>query len=105
MKKFMIYLEEKGGLIRNYGVTVIIDALLSSFNFFTTVSLMKTVICLLCALSSIEIPCIDIILTTKNDPIVLCSDVPSVYALSEKSAVWPSLFSHFAKEVPADCDL
>ncbi|KAK8878640.1 hypothetical protein M9Y10_005420 [Tritrichomonas musculus] len=101
----LIYLEEKGGLVRNYGVTVVIDASLSCFNFVTTVNSLKTVICLLCALSSVELPCVDVLLSTKESPIVLCSDVPSVYALSEKSAIWPALFSHFSQDVSPNCDL
>lgn len=90
---------------RNYGVTVVIDASLSCFNFLTANNSLNTVICLLCALLSAEIPCVDIILSTKNDPIIFCSDVPSVGALSEKYAIWPALFSFFSKEVSSNCDL
>ncbi|KAK8835984.1 hypothetical protein M9Y10_040181 [Tritrichomonas musculus] len=94
-----------GSSVRNYGVTVVIDASNSSFNYIASVFSMKTIICLLYALSSIEIQYVDVILSTNKNPIVLCSNVPSNVALNKKSDVWSALFSHFSKSMPSNCDL
>ena len=83
-------------------MTVVIDSSGSCFDFLTSV---KNVICLLCALLSAEIPSVDIIFSTKKEPIILYSDVPSVNALSENSAICPALFSYFSKEFSLNCDL
>ncbi|KAK8841092.1 hypothetical protein M9Y10_027933 [Tritrichomonas musculus] len=89
----MIYLEEKGGLIRNYGVTVVIDASYSCFNPLSSAHSFQTIKSVLVSLGSIDLPCFDLIIATNSSPIVLCSQLKTSYALAERSQLWDSLFS------------
>lgn len=89
----MIYLEEKGGLLRNYGVSIIIDSSQSCFNPFSSTHSYQTIKTLLTALGSIGLPYIDVIIATNQSPIVLCSQMSSTRLLNEKSPFWPSLFN------------
>ena len=41
----------------------------------------------------IDLPSLDIVIATKNNPIVLCSAIPSMMALKIKSGIWYSLLS------------
>ena len=89
----MIYMEILDGLIKNYGVSVIID---NSQQCFSKISLnhsFETIRILLSSLSAIDLPCFDLIITSEKNPIVLCSEKTTIEALSENSNIWPSLFS------------
>lgn len=100
-----ILMNEKQRSNQNYGITVVIDASISCFNFIGSIHSIKTVTNVLCALSSVDIPCISIILATENEPIVLCCDVSSAMALNEKSSVWPALFSYLLQSQLNDTNL
>ena len=73
----MIYLEKKGGFTKHYSVSIIIDcsySCLNNFSFPHTIQLIRT---LISNISAINIPAVDIIIATSENPIVICSDVPS----------------------------
>lgn len=89
-----IYLEEKGGLIRNYAVTIVIDTSNSCFNFISSSHSIFIIFTILAALSSIDIPSVDVILARQEEPLVLCSERPSQLALGEKSQLWPALIHY-----------
>ena len=88
----MIYLEEKGGMVRNYSVTLIIDTSFSCFNQLCNSFSIQTLILMLSTFNSIDLPCFDIILSRQKNPEVLCSNISSVRALNSKSLLWESLF-------------
>lgn len=75
-----IYLENKGGLIRNYSITVIIDNSKSCFDELNERHSFQTIINLFHIINSMAIPSFDLILTTKegNQPNILLFDKPSV---------------------------
>ncbi|OHT04875.1 hypothetical protein TRFO_27550 [Tritrichomonas foetus] len=100
----LIYLEEKGGLVRNYGATIVIDSSISCFDILSSPHSLQTIRVLFSALSSIDIPCIDVIVATSGAPIVLCSEMPSLHCLGEKSQLWPALFVCL-EEHKTTCDL
>ncbi len=89
----MIYVEILDGLIKNYGVSVIIDNSQSCFSKISLNHSFETIRILLSSLSAIDHPCFDLIVTSEKNPIVLCSEKTTMEALSEKSNIWPSLFS------------
>jgi len=88
----MIYLEEKGGLIRNYSVSVIIDLSISCFYELSASHSIQTIHHLLSALALFDLPSFDLILTGDPIPTVLCSEVGTFRALSPNSNIWKSLF-------------
>ena len=89
----MIYLEEKGGFIRNYSVTVIIDPSKSCFNKLSTNHSLETIRILLSSLAAIDLPSFDLIIAGENNPYILCSDIGTSRALNKKSELWKSLFT------------
>ena len=89
----MIYLEEKGGLIKNYGVSIIIDSNRRIFNPLCIAHSMQILRSLLSFLMFIDLPSLDIVIATIDNPVVLCSAVPSMQALKIKSNLWESLLS------------
>lgn len=89
----------------NNGITIVIDTSISCFNFIELIHSFKTVINILCALSSVRIPYVNIILATENEPIILCNNIPSVEALSEKSPVWAALLSYLLQHSLNECNL
>ena len=101
----LIYLEEKGGLIRNYGISIVIDSSKSCFNPLSSSHSYQTIKTLFAALSAIDVPCIDIVVATKATPIVLCSEIPSLRIFNDKSPIWPSLFNCIAENYSENCDL
>ena len=88
-----IYLEEKRGFIRNYSVTVIIDCSISCFNELSASHSFETIRILLSSLALIDIPSFDLIIATEKNPYILCSDIGTSRALSNKSELWKSLFT------------
>ena len=87
----MIYLENKGGLVRDYSITVIIDNSKSCFSEFNEKHSFLTIINLFQIINSMAIPSFDIIVTSNegNKPIILLFDKPSVtifkkYSLFER---------------------
>ena len=87
----MIYLEKKGGFTKHYSVSIIIDSSLSCLNKFSLPHTIYTISYLISSLASINIPAVDIIIATSNNPIVICSDIPSI-KLFGKSNILTSIF-------------
>lgn len=92
-----IFLEKKAGFIKSYSVFVVIDNSISCFNNATYTHSFQTILSLLYPLSKIDIPSLNIIITTSEGPVILCSEKPSMIALDEKSPLWISLFSNLFK--------
>ena len=89
----MIYLEEKGGMIRKYSVSLIIDTSYSCFNPLSFSFSLQTIRVILSSLASIDLPSFDLILTTQKNPLVLCSNINTIRAINSKSLLWESLIS------------
>jgi hypothetical protein len=92
----MIYLEEKGGMIRNYSVSLILDTSYSCFNPLCTPFSLQTLRLMLSTLTSIDLPSFDFILSRQKEPEILCSNLSSVRAINPKSTLWESLMSILA---------
>ena len=92
----MIYLEEKGGMIRNYSVSLILDTSYSCFNPLCTSFSLQSLRLMLSTLTSIDLPCFDFILSRQKNPEILCSNLSSVRAINYKSLLWESLLSILA---------
>jgi len=88
----MIYLEQKGGLIKNYGVSVVIDSSNSCFNYICFAHSIQTIQMILSSLNSIDLPCFDLIIA-KDKPHVLCSEVNTLRSLNSRSPLWELLIS------------
>lgn len=89
----LIYLEEKGGLIRNYGVSVVIDPSLSClFNLSAAHSLL-TIRNVLSSFAALDLPCFDLIISGNPQPTILCSEVGTLHTLDHKSNIWEPLFA------------
>ena len=97
----MIYLEEKGGLIKNYCVTVIIDSSYSCFNELCFASSLQNIRFILSSLYAVDLPCFNLIVARSKNPYVLCTYTSTGAALQGKSLLWESLFSVLDK--PCDC--
>ena len=70
-----IYLEEKGGMKRNYSVSLVLDTSYSCFNPLCTSFPLQTLRLMLSTLSSIDLPCFDLILSRQTNPEILCSNL------------------------------
>ena len=91
----MIYLENKGGLIRDYSITVIIDNSKSCFSEFNQKHSFLTMINLFQIINSMAIPSFDLFLTSNegNNPDILLFDKPSItifknYSIFEKLLIY-----------------
>ena len=89
----MIYLEEKGGMIRNYSVTLVLDTSFSCFNSLCNSFSIQTLGLILSTLNSKDLPCFDFILSRQKNPEILCSNINTLRALNSKSQLWEILFS------------
>ena len=98
----MIYVEILDGLIKNYGVSVIIDNSQSCFDKISFAHSFETIRIVLSSFAAIDIPCFDLIVTGEKNPIILCSEKTTIEALSEKSNVWPALFSLLFNKTSSD---
>ena len=73
----MIYLEEKGGMIRDYSISIIIDNSKSCFSIFNEKHSYLTVINLLKIINAIGVPSFDLIITDSENINILVFDKPS----------------------------
>ena len=89
----VFYKELDGGYIKNYGITVVIDTSISCINLFTYEHYFDTIRILLSILSFAELPSFDLVVTGTQTPIVICSDISTSNALSEKSPIWGNLYA------------
>ena len=100
----LIYLEEKGGLMRNYRITIILDTSISCLNELSFLHTFQTLNYLLCSCACLDLPCFDFIVARKDNPILLCSEIGTLNALNEKSKFWASLFTILRNPV-INCNL
>lgn len=91
-----IFLEKKTGLVRSHSIFFVIDNSVSCFNASTFTHSFQTVFSLLYPFSKIDIPSLNIIITTENGPVALCLETPSMIALDQNSPLWVSLFTHLS---------
>ncbi|KAH0789512.1 hypothetical protein GPJ56_006553 [Histomonas meleagridis] len=89
----LIYLVEKGGLIRNYGVTIVIDPSISCFSELNGAHTLQTIQSLLSVFTILDLPSFDLIIAGSPTPNILCSGVNTFNALNPKSLIWESLFA------------
>ena len=68
-----IYRELGVGLIKNYGVTILIDSSIYCFIGGSLIHSLQTIKILLNALNIIELPCLDLIISTETNPIIICN--------------------------------
>lgn len=92
-------MEEKGGLIRNYGVSVTIDPSFSCLFNLSEAHTLLTIRHILSSFAALDIPCFDLIVSGCPQPTVLCSEVRTLHALDQKSSIWESLFSLLERPV------
>ena len=88
-----LYREIRDGFIKNFGASIVIDSSISCLNDFSKIHTIQTISILLSALAYDNISCLDIILCTNKEPIIICSEKIGSQILSEKSQIWLSLFS------------
>ena len=85
----MIYLEYKGGLVRDYSISIIIDNSKSCFSEFNEAHSFLTLFNLLQIVNLMAFPSLDLILSSSNRPDILLYDKPSItifqnYAILEE---------------------
>ena len=81
----MIYFEEKGGMIRNYSVSLVLDISYLCFNPLCKTFSLQTLRLMLSIFTSIDLPCFDFILSRQTNLEILCSNLSSVRAINSKS--------------------
>ncbi len=98
-----IYREIRDGLIKNYGVSLVIyisNSCLCDISFMHSI---QTIRMLLSSIGAIDIPCFDLIMVGDPQPVILCSERATNEILSERSNIWAPFFSFFKPK--RQCDL
>ena len=90
-----IYREIRDGLVKNYGVTVVVDVSNSCLCDISFMHSVQTVRMLISSIGAIDIPCFDLIMVGDPEPVILCSERATNEILSEKSNIWGPFFSFF----------
>ena len=93
-----IYRQLGDGFVKNYGLTIIIDSSYSCLGGISREHTINTIRYLLSALSYIELPSLNLIISTESNPIVICSEKGTLDALSNKSHLWSCLFYILSEE-------
>ena len=99
-----IWLEKNKGYKKDYRATVIIDSSVSCFNDYMRPHSIKTVLAVLRMLSLVEIPFFDLIIATKNKPIVLSCGNDTTNSLNAKSNLWSMVLEQLT-ENDEECNL
>ena len=89
----LIYREIEGGLIKNYGVTLILDNSISCLSRIQSLHTIQTLRVFLSTIATLDIPCFDFIITGDPNPKILCSERNPIDVLKEKSELWFSIFA------------
>lgn len=89
-----IFLAKKSGLVTSYSIYIVIDCSSSCFNTQSNNHAIQSILIILYILSKIDLPSVNLILTSQRGPIVLCSERTTFDALSPKSPLWGSLIYH-----------
>ena len=88
-----IYREIRDGLVKNYGVSLVIDVSNSCLCDISFMHSIQTIRMLLSSIGAIDIPCFDLIMVGDPQPVILCSERATNEILSERSNI--SFFSFF----------
>ena len=94
-----IYRELEENYVRKYGITVIIDSLNSCFGPFSIKHTWQTIQILLNSFSSIDLNCLDLIISGNPNPRIICLEKSTLDILDENSKLWPILFDMFNKDI------
>ena len=97
-----LYREIRDGFVKNYGLSIVIDTSISCFNELCIFHTLQTLRILLSTISYDNLPCLDIIISTPSEPIILCSEKSSNEILSDKSPFWATLFSYMEGQSSSD---
>ena len=89
----LFYLEEKGGYIRKYSLTIILDISKSVMNEFNKGHSFYTIKTLFKFLRFIDIPNLDVIVATGGNPLILCCGLSSRKILKKGSDFWIALIN------------
>ena len=87
----MFYLEEKGGYIKKYSVSIIIDiskSVMNDFNKGHSFAIIKT---FFIYLRFVDVPYLDVIVATGGNPIILCCGLSSRKIFAKESDFWIGL--------------
>lgn len=76
---------------------------MSCFNIQSAFHAFQSIFILLQSLSKIDLPSFNLIVTTIEGPIILCSEKSTFNALSSNSPIWPALFSYLLNPHPDSC--
>ena len=93
----LFYLEEKGGYIKRYSVSIIIDISKSVMNEFNKGHSFSIIKILFKFFRFIDIPYLDVIIATGGNPILLCCGLSSNKVLSKRSDFWIGLIDCLCK--------
>ena len=93
-----IYRQLGDGYIRNYGLTIVIDSSYSCLGGISRVHTINTIRYLLSAISNIDLPSFNLIISTEKYPIVICSEKGTLDVLSSKSQLWGALLYFLNEE-------
>ena len=93
-----IYRQLGDGFVKNYGLTIVIDSSYSCLGGISRDHAINTIRYLLSALSYIDLPSFNLIISTESNPIVICSEKGTLDALSNKSQIWGSLLYFLNEE-------
>ena len=86
-----IYRQLGDGFVKNYGLTIVIDTSYSCLGGISREHTINTIRYLLSSISYIDLPSFNLIISTENNPIVICSEKGTLDVLSNKSQIWTSL--------------
>mgnify|MGYP002622861730 CR=1 FL=1 len=86
-----IYRQLGDGFVKNYGLTLVIDSSYSCLGGISREHTINTIRYLLSALSYIDLPSFNLIISTETNPLIICSEKGTLDALSNKSQIWGSL--------------
>ena len=84
--------------MKNYGLTIVIDSSYSCLGGISREHTINTIRYLFSALSYIDLPSFNLIISTESNPIVICSEKGTLDALSNKSQIWGSLLYFLNEE-------
>ena len=80
-------------------ITIIIDSSISCFSSLCFQHTLNTIQILLSALSEIDLPYFNLIVSGETNPYIICSEKNTIDVLSEKSQIWPILFNIFNQDI------
>ena len=93
-----IYRQLGDGFVKNYGLTILIDSSYSCLGGISRDHTINTIRYLFSALSYIDLPSFNLIISTESNPIIICSERGTLDALSNKSKLWGCLLYYLIEK-------